>query len=121
VREAEAWGAILAAIGFFHLHLSTRDGPLRRMLSEAIFPFYIIHQTIIVVTGFYLDELQLPLIVEAPLLIGATALGCWLFYQLARRTGPLRVVFGLSGPEAKPALQPALNPADSPSRLPESL
>jgi peptidoglycan/LPS O-acetylase OafA/YrhL len=101
VREAEAWGAILAAIGFFHRHFADADGPIRRTLSEAIFPFYIIHQTIIVVAGYHLDKLGLPLAVEATLLIGLTALGCWLFYEFGRRTGPLRVWFGLSPPPAR--------------------
>ncbi len=107
VREAQAWGAILAAIGFFHHHFAQADGPLRRTLSEAIFPFYIIHQTIIVIAGHHLDNFGLPLWVEAPLLIGSTALGCLLFYELGRRAGPLRVWFGLSAPEPRPRLKPA--------------
>ncbi|MBA3070447.1 MAG: acyltransferase [Hyphomonas sp.] len=107
VREAEAWGAILAAIGFFHRHFAAADGPIRRTLSQAIFPFYIIHQTIIVVAGFYLDDLQLPLGAEAALLIAATGLGCWLFYELGRRSGPLRSWFGLPAASRVPARQPA--------------
>lgn len=39
VREAQAWGAMLAAIGFFHRHFRNLDTPLRRSLSQAIFPF----------------------------------------------------------------------------------
>ncbi|MFN7168252.1 MAG: acyltransferase family protein [Pannonibacter sp.] len=107
VREAQAWGAILAAIGFFHKHFAHADGPLRRTLSEAIFPFYIIHQTIIVAAGHHLDRLGLPLWVEAPALIGLTGLGCWLFYELARRAGPLRVWAGLPAPGRRPVHQPA--------------
>ncbi len=107
VREAQAWSTILAAVGFFHLHLARADGPLRRTLSEAVFPFYIIHQTIIVVAGHHLDKLGLPLWVEAPVLISMTALGCWLFYELGRRSGPLRVWFGLSGPQPRQQLKPA--------------
>lgn len=95
VREMQAWCAILAAIGFAHRHLRGADGPARRMLTQAIFPFYLIHQTIIVVAGFHLDDLQLPLWIEAPLLIGATALGCWLLYDLGRRLPLLRVWIGL--------------------------
>ena len=95
VREAEAWCAIVAAIGFAHKHLKHADGPVRRLLTQAIFPFYLIHQTIIVVAGFHLDALRLPLWLEAPLLIGATVLGCWLFYLLGRAFPPLRVWIGL--------------------------
>jgi hypothetical protein len=96
VREMQAWTAIVAAIGFAHRHLSATDGPIRRVLTQAIFPFYLAHQTIIIVAGHYLDELRLPLGVEAPLLIGVTALGCWFFYDLARRVPPLRIWIGLS-------------------------
>ncbi|HVK79730.1 MAG TPA: acyltransferase, partial [Verrucomicrobiae bacterium] len=96
VRELDAWCAIVACIGFAHRHLRDADGPMRRLLTQAIFPFYLVHQTIIVVTGFYLDDLQLPLWIEAPLLVGTTALGCWLFFDLGRRVPWLRVWIGLS-------------------------
>lgn len=95
VRELQAWGAIVAAIGFAHHYLRNADGPIRRTLTQAIFPFYLIHQTLIVVAGHYLDELRLPIWVEASTLIGATALGCWLFYDLGRRVPFLRVWIGL--------------------------
>ncbi|MBY0565833.1 MAG: acyltransferase [Hyphomonadaceae bacterium] len=95
VRQLDAWCAIIAAIGFAHKHLRNADGPVRRLLTVAIFPFYLIHQTIIVVAGFYLDDINLPLAIEAPLLIGTTALGCWLFFELGRRVPVLRVWIGL--------------------------
>jgi glucans biosynthesis protein C len=95
VRELDAWCAIVACIGFAHRHLRDADGPMRRLLTQAIFPFYLIHQTIIVVAGHYLDPLQLPLWIEAPVLIGTTALGCWLFFDLGRRVPWLRVWIGL--------------------------
>jgi hypothetical protein len=95
LRELNAWCAIIAAIGFAHRHLRTADGPLRRLLTQAIFPFYLIHQTVIVVAGHHLDEIGLPIVLEAPLLIGATAAGCWLFYQAGRRVPFLRIWVGL--------------------------
>ena len=96
IREMQAWTAIIAAIGFAHRYLRAADGPIRRLLTQAIFPFYLIHQTIIVVAGHYLDDLRLPLALEAALLISATVLGCWLFYDLTRRVPPLRVWVGLA-------------------------
>jgi len=95
VRELDAWCAIVAAIGFAHKHLRDADGPARRLLTQAIFPFYLVHQTIIVVAGYHLNALALPLWIEAPLLIGVTALGCWLFFDLGRRVPVLRVWIGL--------------------------
>ena len=101
VREAQAWGAIVAAIGFAHKHLANADGPMRRLLTQAIFPFYLIHQTIIVVVGQYLNGLAAPLWIEAPLLIGATLAGCWLFFSLGRWVPPLRVWIGLASKNPK--------------------
>lgn len=95
VRELQAWCAIIAAIGFAHRHLKSLDSPLRRLLTKAIFPFYLIHQTIIVVAGHALDEIHLPLAIEAPLLIGITMLGCWLFFDLGCRLPFLRIWIGL--------------------------
>lgn len=95
VHEAQAWGAIVAALGFAHKHLAHADGPMRRLLTNAIFPFYLIHQTIIVVLGHHLDQLGLPLWFEVFLLIAAAFAGCWLFYLLGRALPPLRVWIGL--------------------------
>jgi hypothetical protein len=107
VYAAEQWGAIVAALGFGALHLN-RDSRLLRTLTVAVFPFYIAHQTIIVVAGHHLNALRLPLLAEAGLLIGATALGCWLTFEIARRVDLLRPVLGL-GP--RPRSGPPLDPA----------
>lgn len=108
VRELDAWCAIIACIGFAHRHLKTADGPARQLLTQAIFPFYLIHQTIIVVAGHHLDELRMPLVIEAPLLIAVTALGCWLFFDLGRRVPFLRVWIGL--PSKSPVKATTLTP-----------
>ncbi len=105
VRELDAWTAIVAAIGFAHHHLKNADGPVRQMLTQAVFPFYLIHQTVIVVAGHHLDELQLPLWLEAPTLIGSTAFGCWLFFGIGRRISALRVWIGLPSARGAQAKQ----------------
>jgi peptidoglycan/LPS O-acetylase OafA/YrhL len=72
-----------------------RDHPWRRTLTEAVFPFYIIHQTIIVVTGWYLLRFALPPTTEFAALLAATVTGCWLFYFGGREIGWLRPLIGL--------------------------
>src|SRR3546814_20255286 len=59
VHAIEQWSAIVAVLGFGARHL-TRDSQLLRTLTEAVFPFYIAHQTIIVVAGPHLKALALP-------------------------------------------------------------
>jgi glucans biosynthesis protein C len=72
-----------------------RDGPARRYLTDAIFPFYIVHQTVIVVYAHNLQMLKLPLAIEAPLLIATTISTCFISYEIVRRISWLRPLFGL--------------------------
>jgi glucans biosynthesis protein C len=94
VYAAFQWCAIVALVGFARRHL-TRDGPTRRYLTEAIFPFYIVHQTVIIVAAWHLKPFGLAPSVEAPLLIALTAAACMATYEIARRIVPLRPLFGL--------------------------
>jgi glucans biosynthesis protein C len=107
VYAVDQWAAIVAVLGFGARYLN-RDGPLLRTLTEAVFPFYILHQTIIVVAGHHLKSLGLPAATEAALLVAITGAGCWLGYDLVRRIRPLRPLFGLA-PGRRPASPPALD------------
>jgi glucans biosynthesis protein C len=99
VYAVDQWSAIVAVIGFGALHLG-RDSPMLRTLTVAVFPFYIAHQTIIVVVGHHLKPLHLPVAAEATLLLAATAAGCWATFEIARRFDWLRPLFGL-GPRRR--------------------
>ena len=94
VYAVQQWSFIAAILGYGARYL-TRGGPLLRYLTIGVFPFYIAHQTIIVVAGHHLAQLGLPLIAEAGLIIGITVLGCWLTYEFARRIGWLGLVLGV--------------------------
>jgi glucans biosynthesis protein C len=100
VYATDQWSAIIALLGFGAVHLN-RDSALLRTLTVAVFPFYIAHQTIIVVVGHQLKALHLPVAVEAAALLVATALGCWLTWEIARRFAPLRPLFGLGPDKAR--------------------
>ncbi|HTM81261.1 acyltransferase family protein [Asticcacaulis sp.] len=102
LKSQQAIFAIMALLGFARQHLAAADGPIRRTLTEAIFPFYIIHQTIIVVAAYNLNRLHLPVALEATLLVILTIGGCGLTYLIVRRIPILRPVFGLPL-RAKPA------------------
>lgn len=90
----QQWGAIVALIGIADRWWN-RDHPARPVLTEAVFPFYLIHQTIIVVVAWLLLGAGLPLAVDFAILVVATTLGCWLFYRLGREIGWLRPMIGL--------------------------
>jgi peptidoglycan/LPS O-acetylase OafA/YrhL len=88
------WGAIVALLGIAD-RFWNRERPYRAMLTEAVFPFYIIHQTIIVVLGWYLLRFALPGSIEFAILLIATVAGCWVFYFGGREIPLLRPLIGL--------------------------
>ena len=102
-RAVQGWSTIVAAVGLADTYLN-RDHPWRRMLTEAVFPFYIVHQTIIVGVEGGLLGFNLPPLAEFALLLIATVGGCWAFYAIGRRIGWLRPLIGLRPREAKGAM-----------------
>ncbi len=95
LQSAQAIFMIMALLGFARQHLSHADGLLRRTLTEAVFPAYIAHQTIIVVAAYTLNTLHMPVLLEAGLLIAITTGGCALTYLIVSRLPALRPLFGL--------------------------
>ena len=93
---ARHWLPVLAALGYARAHLRGRDGPWRRTLTEAVFPCYIVHQTVIVVAAHHLVRLGWPQPLEAAGLLALTAAACAATYLLARHIGWLRPWFGLA-------------------------
>lgn len=93
-RGVEGWMAIAALIGVAETYWN-RDHRWRPMLTEAVFPFYIVHQTVIVVVAYWLMPLGLPGAAEFAILVVATVAGCWGFYLVGRRIAWLRPLIGL--------------------------
>ena len=64
--------------------------------TEAIFSWYILHQTLTVVLGYELGRRQLGPILEPLLVIAGTFAGCYLIHEfIIRRSRILRPLFGL--------------------------
>ena len=95
----DQWGFIAAILGFGARWL-TKGGPVLSYLTLGVFPFYIVHQTFIVVAGHELARLGLPRGLEALLLIGGTFATCFAAYEIVRRSNLLRPLFGLK-PQAR--------------------
>lgn len=95
VYALNQWAAIAAVLGFA-AQWAPGDSPLKRYLNEAVFPFYIVHQTALIVIARALAPWDLRPPVEGPLLIAATAASCWLSFELVRRVRWLRPLFGLA-------------------------
>jgi peptidoglycan/LPS O-acetylase OafA/YrhL len=96
------WSCILAVLGYGMRYL-TRSHRLLSYANEAVLPFYILHQPVILILGFFIIPLSLTILAKyliiAPLAFGIT-LGLYEFG--IRRVNPVRRVFGLKA--RKPAL-----------------
>lgn len=101
-RQVQCWAMIVALIGLADRY-ANRDHSLRATLTEAVFPFYLIHQTVIVVAAYWLGQAALPPAGLFALLAAVTVGGCWLFYLGGREIGWLRPLIGL---KRRPAARP---------------
>lgn len=93
-RIVFSWTIILSLLGLARIFLMG-DGPVRRYLTEAVFPYYILHQTITVVAGYALSGLGLHVWTEFALLVAITLGGCAVGFEIVRRIPFLRPVMGL--------------------------
>lgn len=100
-RAVQGWTMIAALIGIAE-RFWNRDHRWRPVLTEAVFPFYLIHQTIIVVVAWALLRYALPMPVNFAVMIAATVAGCWIFYRVGRSVTPLRPLIGLRAAVARP-------------------
>lgn len=88
------WSAIVAACGFAHRHLQF-DSANRRYLAQAVFPVYIVHQTLIVSMAHALKPMRFAPGIEAMLLVVLTLTISFGVVEVVRRCAPLRPLFGL--------------------------
>lgn len=96
IHALQQWGTIIALIGVAERWWN-HDPPVRATLTEAVFPFYLVHQTIIVVVAYWLLGWRLPAWAEFGILVAATVAGCAAFYLAGREIGWLRPLIGLRG------------------------
>ncbi|WP_187277342.1 acyltransferase family protein [Methylobacterium sp. WL103] len=89
------WSTIVAVIAFGRRWLPSTDGPWRRYLTEAVFPFYIVHQTVIVVAAYILKDLGWSAGAEAAMIVLVTVVICFTTFEVVRRARLLRPLFGL--------------------------
>ncbi len=89
------WAALVAAFGFARAHLN-HDSPLRQRLTQAVFPVYLLHQTVIIVASQWLLPARLAPAIEGPMLVFAAFAVSYAGYAVVRRISMLRPWFGLN-------------------------
>jgi glucan biosynthesis protein C len=95
------WSIILTAIGFTRRYLNFST-PSLVYLTSAVYPFYILHQTIIVATGYYIVQWQSPIWVKLMTLIVVCFVSIFLLYHFLIRPFVLtRILYGLKPKQLK--------------------
>lgn len=89
------WSWLLAVMGFGMKRLNFTN-PVLKYANEAALPFYILHQTVVVVLGFFVVGWAIPdLLKYAIILVGSFAAIMGLYEFGVRRFNPMRFLFGM--------------------------
>lgn len=97
-----AW--LFAIVGFARRHLTARPAFLGEA-TEAVYPFYILHQTVTVIAVYWLLRLGMPPLAGFVLAMLSTLLGTSAIYLiLVRPIGFVRPFFGLKATSVTPAV-----------------
>ena len=95
VQALNAWVWILALIGYAAAYLNK---PSRKLsyANEAVYPFYILHQTVMIVLAYYLKNVDMCLSVKFITMVIGTFGITWLLYEFGiRRFVWIRPLFGM--------------------------
>jgi membrane-bound acyltransferase YfiQ involved in biofilm formation len=84
----------LATLGLGHRFLNFTN-PILRYASEAAMPFYLLHMTFSVVTGYFVVQLDAPVAVKYPLIVVVATGLTLLTYEMVRRWNVTRFLFGM--------------------------
>jgi len=106
IRALGSWCCILAILGFGrkHLNLST---PFLKYANEAVLPFYILHQTVILGVGYFVVQWAIPDLLKWLIVLPVSFVLIMVLYEfLVRRLNVLRILFGMKPKVRLPVAQP---------------
>lgn len=89
------WVIILAVIGYTMKYLNFSNVYLR-YLNTAVYPFFILHQAVIVASGYYVLQYDISIASKLTILILICVVTIWFLYHFfIRKTIVSRVLFGM--------------------------
>lgn len=136
LQTLNTWLCVLAILGYAIRVMNFKTRGLV-YANEAVYPFYILHQTVIVAVGYYVVQLEASISWKLFLVSMFSFASIWVFYEyVIKRTAVTRLIFGLKAAtsdkkteplpaEAKPvlaeaiALAPALTASTEQAEIPE--
>jgi glucan biosynthesis protein C len=105
LRGLSSWCWILAILGFGIRHLRSST-PFVRYANEAVLPFYILHQTVLLGMGYLVVQWAIPSLLRwAIILLASFAIIMALYELLVRRFNVMRILFGMKPKVVQPIAQ----------------
>jgi glucans biosynthesis protein C len=90
-----AWACGIAAVGFAKQYLNFDSG-FRKHANEAIFPFYLLHQPVIIVVGYFMIRWDVAILLKVMLItLTSLVIIAGLYWLVICRVNLLRVIFGM--------------------------
>jgi hypothetical protein len=90
-----AWSASVTAIGCAQRYLN-RDTKFKKLANEAIYPFYLLHQPVIVVVGYYIVQWDISVWMKVvTIMLFSLMITVSVYWFLIRSFNALRVIFGM--------------------------
>ena len=95
MRTFGGWICVLAFFGMGKQHLSMRTSRLD-YANEAVLPFYILHQTVLLTVGYFVVRWGLPDVFEWAIILSISFAMIMIIYEyLVRRWNVMRFLFGM--------------------------
>jgi len=94
IRSINMWSWILAVFGYAATHLN-KESMIIKYRNKAVYPFYILHQTITILIGFYLIDHPMHYSLKFTIMTIGTFGVSWCIYELVIRR--LRILWPLFG------------------------
>lgn len=95
IKTINIWSWILVIFGFAANNLNV-ESSLIKYRNKAVYPFYILHQTITVISGYFLIDLNMHYSLKMLIMIICTYGGSWLLYEyIVLKTPIIQPFFGV--------------------------
>jgi len=96
LTSIESMNWLFALFGFGHKYLN-KPSRILSYLSQSVYPIYIIHMIFLFWASYVILPLNLSFELNLLLIILFTFIGCYTTYELIKRIGFIRPLFGFKG------------------------
>jgi surface polysaccharide O-acyltransferase-like enzyme len=98
------WFSLITIIAYGQRYLN-RPHPWLKYFNEGLYPFYILHQTVIIAIGYYICQWEWSIVAKFFTISLLTLASCSLLYFVIRTNNVTRLFFGLKLKKSNPSVE----------------